>query len=255
MRYFLYFFALILGACSQSRNFEKAPNTTDNTEVTAGAENAARIQFIYDFRVVQSGFSFRAFLKSESDNYGSSIDILVNPKTGRVTLGRISLGELSCDTKDQKEVCQISWNSSVPFYGLQLNRYKFSYEVNDIVSVLNVQTHETADFLLCELKEGAVFYPGEKLKILITDLEDLKTFQINHYNFGTQSSGTIQVLNNEYLKSYYTFDFDQYFESTPYFFDTYDVKNSDVFNLFRIGARSLDELTNTFVHYCFYDKE
>jgi hypothetical protein len=184
---------------------------------------------------------------------GSSLNIKINQSSGRVTIGNVNFGESVCAEDKDITTCNIQWLNSTPYYNFDVNRYRLSYELKSIVSVLKVETNETANFMDCVLNSSENFISGERLKITLTDLETLQKKEIIFFNFGTQNFSTFVNPILPEVKFYYSFDFENYFASVPYFFDSYDVRKTGALFLYRIGARSLDESNSTFVHYCLYD--
>lgn len=253
---FILFF--LLSACNQSRNFDNRPDSFDKKAADEKLLQHSYIQFMYSYRPTLEGFGFTIFVSSGSGQYGSSVDVSINEKNGRVTLGNLNIGKTECSLLNEAQSCNIIWNSSVPYYGLDLMRYQFRYEFKELSAVLNTTPVNSARLGGCELEVGGAFYLGKRLKITIEDQQKIKSskkFEIFNYDFGSQNSGAVAGLNEETRKYYYSFDFDHHFNSKPYYFDTFDAKQFEGRKLIRIAAKSLDEQDDIFVQYCFYEDE
>ena len=180
-------FILICCGCGEGRNFEGSPEPFVRPN-SANANNFIFYpEFLYDFRTNQNGFEFSIFLKSMDGFNGSSLTIKSNKTSGRVTIGNVNFGQSNCTVINEVESCDVQWLNSTPYYNFDVNRYRLAYELKSIVSVLKVETNETANFRDCVLNTSENFTSGERLKITLTDLETLQKKEIIFFNFGTQN--------------------------------------------------------------------
>lgn len=257
----LLYFAIItlaLIGCGSGRNFEGSPNPFEDSNLDLAESTDYKPESLFGFQPKQDGFSFNVFQRSSNGYYGNSINIQVNMKNLRLSIGNVSSGTLECNPVGESKVCQVKWLSVAPFYSFDVSQNLLKFEIKPVVAVFKNESYKSANLDNCVLADNEDFIHGEKLTVSLINVETQEQKNIFYYNFdsGNKGSvlGTITTSDPSKISYYYSFDFDSYFSSTAYFFDVYPTKQVGEFNLYRMGARALDSTIETLIHFCFYDK-
>jgi hypothetical protein len=257
---FIYFTLLIitLSGCGAGRNFKGSPFPFVDSNLDLKEPLTYNPEYLFGFQPKLEGFTFNIFQKSSNGYYGNSINFQVSMKNLRLSIGNIGSGYLDCQGSVDEKTCIVKWLSSAPFYSFDISKYILKFEIKPIVAVFKLDNFKNINLNSCTLSDGEDFLKGEKLTISLIETDTLVTKKIIHYDFGSNNQGSElgNILTNESTKNsyYYSFDFEKYFSSTAYYFDVYPTISKGEFNLYRIGARALDESIETLVHFCFYDK-
>lgn len=249
------FLIFVCLGCGKGRNFEGSPFPFKSPSEIFEAESEFQPQSLFGFRPTLSGFEFNIFLISGLEGYAQTLNVSVNLSSQRASIGNVNSGLLNCSIIVGGQICTITWMNSVPYYGFDMSRYQFQFEFKKIVSVLKIEDTESTRFQDCILDFNQEFINGEKIKVSLLDLETFEKLEIIHYGFGRDNFGNFLNPHRQELKYSYAFDFESFFATEPHYFDSYEtLRKGDLF-LYRFGARSLDDMNTTLVHYCFYDNE